>query len=111
MGALYSLPSQLSHRLTLQSRAERTDESGDQILTWTTRAQVWAAMIDSQVERREEGQQMEEVAQHRLVIRFRKDIASGWRFLLQGRELSIRTVIDPDQTKRFLICQCEEPAR
>ena len=59
----------------------------------------------------EEAQQNQETAQHRVLIRHRNDVASGWRFLLDGRELAILTVIDPDQSRRFLSCLCEEAAR
>jgi SPP1 family predicted phage head-tail adaptor len=68
-------------------------------------------MIDSRVSRSEAAQQMEETAQHRIIIRYRDDVASGWRFVLKERELVIVTLVDPDQSRRFLSCLCEEAAR
>ena len=111
MVARFSPPAPLSHRLILQSRNDTAQQEGELVTHWTTIAKVWGALIDSRVTRKEEAQQMVEVAQHRIIIRHRDDVASGWRFLLDARELDIRTVIDPDQTGRFLSCLCEEAAR
>ena len=111
MAAQFSLPAPLSHRLTLQSRHDDVREEGELVTTWHNVARVWGALIDSRATRSEEAQQMQEVAQHRIIIRHRNDVASGWRFLLDQRELAILTVIDPDQSRRFLSCLCEEVAR
>ena len=111
MAARFSLSAPLSHRLELQSRHEAVGEGGELVTTWSPVARVWGALVDSRVVRSEEAQQNQETAQHRVLIRHRNDVASGWRFLLDGRELAILTVIDPDQSRRFLSCLCEEVAR
>ncbi len=96
------MPPGMSHRLNLQSKSETV---------WTTKATVWGAFVKSEVTRQEEAQQMVETLQHQIVIRYRDDVASGWRFLLGGREISILAIVDPDQSRRFLSCRCEEAAR
>ncbi len=101
----------MGHRLTLQERSEAMNTFGELQVTWTDVANVWGAIVSSTMQRREEAQQMSEFALHQIVIRYRDDVASGWRFLLGDRELSILTVVDPDQSRRFLSCQCEEAAR
>ncbi|MEP1206723.1 MAG: phage head closure protein [Rhizobiaceae bacterium] len=109
--APFQLTSSRGHRLTLQSRSEAAGEDGVLETTWTNVAAVWGAFVSSDIQRREEAQQMVEVLQHQIVIRYRDDLASGWRFLLDDREIAILSVIDPDQTRRFLSCRCEEEAR
>jgi len=109
--ARFQLPSGMGHRLTLQSRTEAVGASGELDTNWSTVATIWGAFTSSDIQRREEAQQMLEIAQHQIVIRYRDDVASGWRFLIEGREISILTVLDPDQSKRFLSCQCQEAAR
>ena len=117
MAAAFTPPLQMAHRLTLQSRNDQVVSGGEdaaagELMTnWTNVANLWGALLDSQVRWREEGQQMSEVTQHRVIIRYRDDVTSGWRFLLDERELSILTVVDPDQSQRFLNCLCEEAAR
>ena len=101
----------MGHRLVLQSPTDSVSTDGELLTDWTTIATIWGAFTASKVRREEEAQQMVEVQQHQIVIRYRDDVANGWRFLLDDREISILTVIDPDQSRRFLSCACEEAAR
>lgn len=108
--ARFSPPAPLCHRLLLQGRSEQVTDEGELLTTWTNVAKLWGALTDSRVVRSEEAQQMAEVAQHRIIIRHRRDVVSGWRFVLNEQQLTILTVIDPDQSRRFLSCLCEEGA-
>lgn len=45
---------------------------------------------------------------HRVWLAHRSDIAAGMRFRKGRRILAIRTVMDPDETGRFIVCRCEE---
>lgn len=45
---------------------------------------------------------------HRVWLAWRSDIAAGMRFRKARRILGIRTVMDPDETRRFIVCRCEE---
>ncbi|MFD2237043.1 phage head closure protein [Aureimonas populi] len=47
---------------------------------------------------------------HRVILRHREDVARGMAFRLRGRRMLIRSVHDPDETRRFLVCRCEEEA-
>ncbi|MBX3571295.1 MAG: phage head closure protein [Mesorhizobium sp.] len=55
-------------------------------------------------------QTLEEVT-HRVTIRYRPDVASGMRFVMGDRVLSILTVHDSDETGRYLICRTREQGR
>jgi head-tail adaptor len=46
---------------------------------------------------------------HRVTIRHRDDVRHAMRFVFRGR-LLIRAVRDPDESRRYLICDCEEGA-
>jgi SPP1 family predicted phage head-tail adaptor len=50
-------------------------------------------------------------ATHRVICRARGDLLRGMAFRLgERRRLVIRTLHDPDESGRFLICRCEEEA-
>lgn len=42
------------------------------------------------------------------LIRWRSYVTSQMRFDLKGRKLLILSVVDPDRSRRFLRCLCEE---
>ncbi|MGQ4811368.1 phage head closure protein [Agrobacterium vitis] len=46
-----------------------------------------------------------------MTIRFRTDVARGHRLVKGTRILAIRALRDPDETKRFLLLDCEEEIR
>ena len=100
-----------SHRLELQTLSEEVSPSGELSQQWTIICSVWGALFDKSVIRDEQAQQMRETINLSVLIRYRDDVANGWRFLLGERELTILTVHDPDETKRFLSCRCEEQGR
>ena len=45
---------------------------------------------------------------HRVTIRYRDDVRHAMRFVYRNRVLDIRTLRDPDETRRYLVCDCEE---
>lgn len=47
-------------------------------------------------------------ATHRVICRARPDLSRGMAFRLAERRLVIRTLHDPDESGRFLMCRCEE---
>ena len=48
---------------------------------------------------------------HRVWLAYRGDIAAGMRFRKGRRILAIRAVMDPVETRRFIVCRCEEESR
>ena len=55
------------------------------------------------------GQQVSTVT-HRVTLRARKGLERGMAFRLRSRRLLIRSLHDPDETGRWLVCRCEEEA-
>ena len=43
-----------------------------------------------------------------LTIRYRDAVRHALRFVHRGRSLLIRAVRDPDESRRYLVCDCEE---
>lgn len=48
------------------------------------------------------------VLTHRVTLRARDGLSRGMAFRLGARRLVIRSLHDPDETGRWLVCRCEE---
>lgn len=98
----------LRHRVTLEAPTQTPDDAGGFARSYTPLTQLRAkietrAARDDFIAEREEQQ-----ATHRVTIRWRNDVTQGVRFDHRGRKLLVRSVVDPDQQRRFLLCDCVE---
>lgn len=80
-------------------------------MTWGVAASVWARIEPVSFLVKEEAAFERGTISHRIWVRFREDIAAGQRFRKGTRVFLVRLVRDPDETRRYLVCQCEEEAR
>jgi len=98
----------MRHRLTLQSPQDTADEIGGAARIYTNFAQVWAAIEPLSGTRLWQSQQAEQQISHRITIVFRADVSGDLRFILGSRIFEIKAAFDPDETGRFLVCDCWE---
>lgn len=104
-------PGLMTARLDLEMPQDVVDGQGGAIRSWVISASMWARIEPvSFVVTEAAGAETGHVS-HRIWVRFRDGIAAGQRFRKGGRVFLIRLVRDPDETRRYLICQCEEDAR
>ena len=103
-------PGQMTARLTLEIPVETPDGQGGVTQTFLETASAWALIEPV-------GAALEEQASceifrrtHRIWLRFRTDIAAGMRLRKGGRIFWIGGTQDPDDSRRYLICHCEEKA-
>ena len=108
MGALHVDPGRLDVRLRLEAADEGPDGQGGQAEGWTEVATLWARQSATWTD--EAGARIAPVS-HRVTIRHRDDVRQSMRFVHRGRILVIRTVRDPDERRRYLVCDCEEQVR
>ncbi len=106
-------PGQMTARLDLEVPEAEPDGQGGATVTWTVAASLWA-----RIEPRDAPFVVGEMAAakgakvtHRIWVRHRSDIAAGHRLRKGERVFSVKLVHDPDETARYLVCQCEEVAR
>ena len=104
-------PGALRHRLMLQQTVETSDGCGGLTTTWQDVGFVWAAIQSIDPRTSITSQQTQETTRSQIVIRFRDDVASGWRFAIGDRSFEITTLHDPNEQRRYLICQVEEQGR
>ncbi|PYG59517.1 phage head closure protein [Rhizobium sp. UGM030330-04] len=108
MNLVFLDPGRLTARLELEMRTEMPDEQGGALERWDVLRSLWAA-IEPVSEASHERASAEGVTiTHRVWLTWRSDIAAGMRFRKGRRILCIRTVMDPDETRRFIVCRCEE---
>jgi len=98
----------LKHRVMLEQVIETPDGFGGMIVTWSEVAAIWVGIDSVRAAMRHLAQQSSETVTHRITLRYRKDIASGWRFKKGERIFKIITVHDPDETGRYMVCRTEE---
>ncbi len=98
----------LNQRLTLEQPVKTPDLSGGIDVSWIEAASVWALLEPIGAAMRNLAQQSTETVTHRITIRIRSDLKSGWRFRKDGRIFRIITIRDPDETGRYLVCRTEE---
>lgn len=108
MGALVVDPGRLSARLDLETPRETDDGQGGVTGGWELVASLWARIGPLRgIPGEAAGASIAPVT-HRVTIRYRDDVRHAMRFVYRGRELLIRAVRDPDESRRYLVCDCEE---
>lgn len=104
-------PGQFSARLIREAPLEVPDGQGGVSRSFQILDRIWARIdpVAATVAPHEAGERA--VVTHRVWTAWRTDIAAGQRLRLGPRVFLIRLVRDPDETRRFLICDCEEEGR
>jgi SPP1 family predicted phage head-tail adaptor len=98
-------------RLVLERATRSANGAGGATLTWNEIATVAADMVPVKADEREVGAGLGDLTLQKIAIRKRDDVLAGDRFRLSERLFRIRSVSDPDEDGRFLVCLCEEEGR
>ncbi len=108
VGAKFTNPGTLKHRLIFQEQVETADGLGGFLKSWAVRAYLWANIAPQNQRLTNIGDNLHQETSHEVIIRFRNDIKAGMRFLYRGRSLKILAVTDKLENQRFLTCLCRE---
>jgi len=103
-----SLIGELRHHVTLEAPVDAPDGAGGFARSFTPIANLWARIAPSGAREDFVEQRAEQATTHIVTIRWRDDVTKDMRFVHRGRKLRIQSAIDPDERRRFLVCQCEE---
>lgn len=106
--AVFVEPGRLRTQLSLQAVVAVPDGMGGSGDSWQQLALVFARVDPVSADSRFGAGQTLEGLTHRIVLRHRPGIASGMRFVRQGRVFDIVTVHDPDESGRYLVCRTRE---
>jgi len=102
-------PGRLRWRLQYESLVETPDGQGGFEAAWQHQFDVQAAIRPLAAGATERAGTREAAISHEITLRSRDDIAAGARFAKAGRVFEIVGVRDPDETGRYLVCDCREP--
>ncbi|PPD17551.1 MAG: head-tail adaptor protein [Methylocystis sp.] len=98
----------LRHRVTLEAPIDAPDGAGGFSRSFTPVADLWARVAPGGAREDFVEQRAEQATSLVVTIRWRQDVVKDMRFIHRGRRLRIQSVVDPDERRRFLVCQCEE---
>ena len=101
-------PGQMTARLDLEAPQAVPDGQGGATVTWEVTASLWARIEPASFRVAEEAAAEIATISHRIWVQFREGIAAGQRFRKGRRIFAVKVVRDPDETRRYLVCQCEE---
>lgn len=104
-------PGRLTARLMLEAPDDLDDGQGGVVPGWVAVTSLWGLVEPLTARPGEEANASTVRLTHRVTIRFRDDVTSGMRFGFRGRGLAVRAVRDPDEGRRYLVCECEEEGR
>lgn len=104
-------PGALNHRISIESIVETSDGCGGVAVSWAPVAEVWASIRPLRQRVFEQALQQEEEQTHKITLRFRDDVSSGWRFASDGRIFEVISATDPDERQRYLVCITREQGR
>lgn len=98
----------MRHRVVLQQVARTPDGGGGAAETWSTVAELWAAIRPISGDERVAADALAGQLTHEVWVRHRTAVTPAMRFLVGTRILDIRAVIDAEGHDRRLKCLCRE---
>lgn len=101
-------PGLLRTPVELQSCELTSDGQGGASETWQTIAEIFAHIEPVGSASHVRARIDEQKITHRITLRYREDLELDQRFLRGARSFAIHGFYDLDETKRYLICKCEE---
>ena len=101
-------PGLLNARLVLEQLEEVPDGQGGVMPGHGAVATVWARIEPVAAKADEAAGTLRVAVTHRIRLRWRGDLAGGMRLRRGARIFEIRAFYDPDETGRYLVCDCEE---
>lgn len=99
---------QFTARLDLESAVELPDGQGGVTQSHAVVASLWARIEPVTAELAELGDVERQSVTHRIWLRHTDAVTPGMRFRKGARIFAIRTVHDPDDSRRYLVCRVVE---
>lgn len=100
-----ALAAQLYYRITIQARAATQDAFGQQAVTWSDVATVWAGIEHIDGRETVASGTVNPAATAKITIRFRADVTPAMRVTYRGDAYDIVAVL-PQQNHRALLLLC-----
>jgi SPP1 family predicted phage head-tail adaptor len=102
--------SELSKRVALQYQTKVSDGMGGWTTTWTTAAEIYAAVWPVSASEQVKAQGVTMTISHRIRIRYRANLRSSWRIKMGSRFFNIVSIVDSNEAHKFLDILAKEAA-
>src|SRR5512139_3604851 len=96
----------MRERITLKYKAVAQNGFGEEIITWTPLATVWAAVEPLQGREFLEGQSLDAEVSTRVRLRFRSGVVPEMRAIHETHTYEVKSVINSFERKRELVLMC-----
>jgi SPP1 family predicted phage head-tail adaptor len=111
MRAEFIDPGRLRTELAVEDVVSASDGAGGVRQDWVEVATLFAHVEPVRARMRFAADQHQVEITHRITIRHREGILRRMRFCNRGRVFQIRSISDPDETGRYLVCETREVGR
>lgn len=101
----------LRTRLVLEAPTETSDGAGGVTRQFAATMTLWGQVVALRGRQTVLAGVPGQALSHRVTLRWRSGLDSSMRLRIGSRVLAIRSVYDPDETRRVLVCLCEEVAQ
>lgn len=101
-------PGALNARLVLERPVETPDGQGGVTVGFSALVTLWARIEPVAARADEAAGALRMAVTHRILLRRRDDLAGGMRLRKGARVFVLRAFHDPDETGRYVLCDCEE---
>lgn len=101
----------LKKRIDVQAQTRTPDGAGGFTISWVTiasqiAAAIWPVSANEQIQ----AQAVTMIVTHRIRIRYRHILKSGWRVSWAGKYFNIVSVVDVSMQHKWLDLMCKEAA-
>lgn len=97
---------ELNKLVTITRGTVTTNAYGEEITTWGTLGQAWAAIRNVPQREPFAAEQFVSVVTTSFTLRYRTDVTAKMRVLCDGKTYEIDSAADPDGARRFIELQC-----
>ncbi|MHB2265908.1 phage head closure protein [Aliihoeflea sp. PC F10.4] len=104
-------PGRLRTELIVEDVIVAGDGAGGVTENWVEVATLFAHVEPKRANMRFGADQHQIDVTHRITLRYRQDIFRRMRFRNRERVFEIRSLVDPDETQRYLVCEVREAGR
>lgn len=97
-----------NRQLSVENQVSVPDGCGGFTSSYSVDSSLWAHLVPQKANVKVIGRANSVETTHKIMMRFRSGIKPGTRLVTGSRRFEVMTVIDPDETRKYLQCQAVE---
>lgn len=97
-----------NRQLSLENEVDVPDGMGGFSRSFQPVGTVWANICPKSAKQQVEGANLVANVTHEITIRFQAQVRTGSRFITGTRRFDVVAMRDLDETRRYLVCDCQE---